>query len=45
MNEMVNEMVEAVDDGDGEIDYEEFVSMIQKYWVTNIKNVCEKIIF
>ena len=31
MNEMVNEMVEAVDDGDGEIDYEEFVSMIQKY--------------
>ena len=31
MNQMVNEMVSAVDDGDGEIDYEEFVSMIQKY--------------
>ena len=31
MNEMVNEMVSAVDDGDGEIDYDEFVSMIQKY--------------
>ena len=27
----VNEMVEAVDDGDGEIDYDEFVTMIQKY--------------
>ena len=31
MNQMVNEMVSAVDDGDGEIDYDEFVSMIQKY--------------
>ena len=31
MAEMVNEMVSAVDDGDGEIDYDEFVSMIQKY--------------
>jgi Ca2+-binding EF-hand superfamily protein len=31
MNELVNEMVAAVDDGDGEIDYDEFVKMIQKY--------------
>jgi hypothetical protein len=29
----VNEMVAAVDDGDGEIDYDEFVKMIQKYWM------------
>ncbi len=37
MNELVNEMVAAVDDGDGEIDYDEFVKMIQKYWMkTNI---------
>jgi len=33
MNELVNEMVAAVDDGDGEIDYDEFVKMIQKYWM------------
>ena len=32
MNDLVDEMIEAVDDGDGEIDYDEFVSMIQKYW-------------
>ena len=31
MNDLVDEMIEAVDDGDGEIDYDEFVSMIQKY--------------
>eukprot|EP00090_Calanus_glacialis_P012067 TRINITY_DN20515_c0_g1_i1.p1 TRINITY_DN20515_c0_g1~~TRINITY_DN20515_c0_g1_i1.p1 ORF type:complete len:197 (-),score=68.13 TRINITY_DN20515_c0_g1_i1:88-645(-) len=31
MNEIVDEMVAAVDDGDGVIDYEEFVKMIQKY--------------
>ena len=31
MGQMVNEMVEAVDDGDGEISYDEFVAMIQKY--------------
>ena len=31
MNELVDEMVEAVDDGDGEIDYDEFLKMIQKY--------------
>ena len=31
MNELVDEMVDAVDDGDGEIDYDEFVKMIQKY--------------
>ena len=31
MNEIVDEMVAAVDDGDGVIDYEEFVRMIQKY--------------
>ena len=34
MNDLVDEMIEAVDDGDGEIDYDEFVSMIQKYWIT-----------
>ena len=32
MNELVDEMVNAVDDGDGEIDYDEFLKMIQKYW-------------
>mgnify|MGYP001251014110 CR=1 FL=1 len=31
MAEMIDEMVAAVDDGDGEIDYDEFVKMIQKY--------------
>ena len=31
MNELVDEMVDAVDDGDGEIDYDEFLKMIQKY--------------
>ena len=31
MNDLVDEMIDAVDDGDGEIDYEEFVKMIQKY--------------
>ena len=31
MNELVDEMIAAVDDGDGEIDYEEFEKMIQKY--------------
>ena len=31
MNELVDEMVNAVDDGDGEIDYDEFLKMIQKY--------------
>ena len=31
MNELVDEMVSAVDDGDGEIDYDEFLKMIQKY--------------
>ena len=32
MNDLVDEMIDAVDDGDGEIDYDEFVKMIQKYW-------------
>ena len=31
MNDLVDEMISEVDDGDGEIDYEEFVKMIQKY--------------
>ena len=31
MNDLVDEMIAAVDDGDGEIDYDEFVNMIQKY--------------
>ena len=31
MGEMIDEMVAAVDDGDGEIDYDEFVKMIQKH--------------
>ena len=31
MNNLVDEMISEVDDGDGEIDYEEFVKMIQKY--------------
>ena len=31
MNDLVDEMIDAVDDGDGEIDYDEFVKMIQKY--------------
>ena len=31
MGEMIDEMVSAVDDGDGEIDYDEFVKMIQKH--------------
>ena len=31
MNKLVDEMVSAVDDGDGEIDYNEFLAMIQKY--------------
>ena len=31
MNARVNEMVAAVDDGDGKIDYDEFTRMIQKY--------------
>ena len=31
MNDLVDEMVAAVDDGDGVIDYEEFVNMIKKY--------------
>ena len=32
MKEIVDEMVAAVDDGDGVIDYEKFVKMIQKYY-------------
>ena len=31
MNDLVDEMIEAVDDGDGVIDYGEFVNMIKKY--------------
>ena len=31
MGEMIDEMIRAVDDGDGEIDYDEFVKMIQKH--------------
>lgn len=31
MNQLVDEMVNAVDDGDGQIDFDEFASMIKKY--------------
>ncbi len=31
MTDMVRDMVEAVDDGDGLIDYDEFKRMIMKY--------------
>ena len=30
----VDEMIRAVDDGDGLLDYGEFVNLIQKHWKT-----------
>ena len=41
MNDMVNDMVAAVDDGDGFIDYDEFVKMIKKYWLKYCQRICK----
>ena len=38
---MVNDMVAAVDDGDGFIDYDEFVKMIKKYWLKYCQRICK----
>ena len=41
---MVRDMVDAVDDGDGFIDYEEFKKMIMKYQYKHFKCKSLKII-
>ena len=34
----VDEMINAVDDGDGLLDYGEFVKLIERHWIKKLQN-------